>query len=148
MNRSIVSSLVLLVYFGFVSLGSEETDLIDDTIASGVVFKLINVLEANGAAKYEGTNNSESYTRVWEAIRLDLASLSESERGVLLNQKGNELIDDLILLVNEDEKILSDAGLDAKDPDPIDLALLVTEKIGAYGKLARTPEWVYERGGR
>jgi hypothetical protein len=122
--------------------------LIDGTIASGGVFKIVNVFEANGAARYPDSNNPQSYAKILNIFRQDLSLLSESDRGNLLKQRGNQLIDFSIHGITasendpEDKEFLREIGLEPYDVDPVGLAMIFTEKIAAYGKLSNAPDWV------
>jgi hypothetical protein len=153
-----ITKLCLLLALIFANLGhADDTEHLDNTVASGITFKLICLFGREGTWSTMETANPQSFQSAMSSISRDVSHFSDSKRGITMKKESEELISFLskgVLLTSEPpneakpdleaEKFLRDLGLDPKKADPADLAQIFTDRITAYAKRSKTPTWVYD----
>ncbi len=152
MKQAIITVFAAIFLLTTPSLWAEDADKIDNTIAAGIVFKIVYVLGADGTWSDVESNTPEKFSLAMEAISKDLSSFSDSEHGSNLEKHGKALISFVARGITstarvgdpEGEKFMKEVGLDPKNADPAKLAEIFTNRIAAYAKLSSTPPWVYD----
>lgn len=156
--QNTIPKLCLLLALTFANpVHADVTEHLDDTVASGITFKLICLFGREGTWSTMETANPQSFQSAMSLISKDVSHFSDSKRGITMKKESEQLISFLskgVLLTSkspveakpdlEAEKFLRDLGLDPKKAGPADLAQIFTDRITAYAKLSKTPTWVYD----
>lgn len=137
---------------------ADDTPDLDNTVASGIVFKLVCLFGCEGTWSDIEQANPQRFQNAMNLISKDIALFSDTERGASLKKESEQLIAFLskgVRLTSEPatdgkadpeaETFFKDLGLDPKKSDPADLAKIFDDRIKAYAKLSKTPTWVYDR---
>lgn len=123
---------------------------VDDTVASGIIFKVVYIFGCHGTWSDINSNTSEEFDHMITVIRKNLDLFSDSDYGQNLKKHGEFLITFLDKLVKsnhinqEIEEFFRSINIDINDTSPVTLAEAFMAKIDEYAEMSNTPPWVYQ----